>query len=472
MNGFRTILGERGVIEDADDIDPWVHDWRGRYHGASRAILSPATTHEVAVVVMLANEMGVPLVPQGGNTSMVGGATPPPDGSALILSLRRMNSIRSISAQDNLAVCEAGVILSNLHDAAQAIDRRFPLSLGAKGSATIGGLISTNAGGTQVLRHGTMRALVEGIEAVLPDGSIHHGLDALKKDNRGYDIKQLLIGAEGTIGIVTAGSLRLVPSIADRAVGWACVASPQDALALLRHAERTIGNVVEGFEILGDDTLAAALNLLPGARCPTQTRAAWYVLVEVDLDAVGGPSAYERLESALATAFEKGIVTDAVIAANEAQAEQFWRIRESLSAAERSLGPALQFDISVPVASMPAFMIDAAQAAEQQFPGTTTSSFGHLGDGNVHFHVRAPAGTDGPSWIAQTGPIISAYVHDRVVAAGGSISAEHGIGQMKRAELGRLASPAQIHALRAIKAAFDPGGIMNPGKLIPLASEA
>ncbi|MBK5263849.1 MAG: hydroxyacid dehydrogenase, partial [Alphaproteobacteria bacterium] len=191
-----------------------------------------------------------------------------------------------------------------------------------------------------------------------------------------------------------------------------------------------------------------------------------------DLDAVGDPSAYARLESALATAFEKGIVTDAVIAASETQAEQFWRIRESLSEAERSLGPALQFDISVPVASMPAFMIDVAQAAERQFPGTTASSFGHLGDGNVHFHVRAPAGTDGPPWIAQSGPVISAYIHDRVVAVGGSISAEHGIGQMKRAELGRLASPAQIHALRAIKAAFDPNGIMNPGKLIPLASEA
>lgn len=472
MAGFRKILGERGVVEDSGDIDPWVHDWRGRYHGAARAILAPATTQEVAAVIMFAAEKGVPLVPQGGNTSMVGGATPPADGSALILSLRRMNRIRAISAQDNLAVCEAGVILEHLHDAAQAIDRRFPLSLGAKGSATIGGLISTNAGGTQVLRHGTMRALVEGIEAVLPDGSVHHGLEALKKDNRGYDLKQLLIGAEGTIGVITAASLRLVPAIADRAVGWACVRTPQDALALLRLAERTIGNVVEGFEVLGDETLSAVLNLIPGARCPTETRSAWYVLIEVDLDAVDGATARERLESTLATAFEQGIITDAAIAANEAQAEQFWRLRESLSAAEKSLGPALQFDVSVPVAAMPAFMIDAGATAERAFPGTTTSSFGHLGDGNIHFHVRAPTGTDGPAWIADSGPVISAFVHDRVVAAGGSISAEHGIGQMKRAELGRLATPAQLHALRAIKAAFDPKDIMNPGKLIPLASEA
>jgi FAD/FMN-containing dehydrogenase len=470
--GFRAILGERGVIEDPADIDPWVHDWRGRYHGTGRAILAPASTEEVAAVVALAGKLGVPLVPQGGNTSMVGGATPPADGSALILSLRRMNRIREISAQDNLAVCEAGLILENLHDAARAIGRRFPLSLGAKGSATIGGLISTNAGGTQVLRHGTMRALVEGIEAVLPDGSIHHGLGALKKDNRGYDLKQLLIGAEGTIGVITAASLRLVPAIADRAVGWACVKSPEDALTLLRTAERSIGNIVEGFEVLGDETLTAVLNLLPGTRCPTETRSPWYVLIEVDLDATDGPAAQERLESALAAAFDQGIVSDAAIAANEAQAEQFWRLRESLSPAEKSLGPALQFDVSVPVAAMPAFMIDAGAAAERAFPDTTTSSFGHLGDGNIHFHVRAPAGADGPAWIAGDGPVISAFVHDLVVAAGGSISAEHGIGQMKRAELGRLATPAQLHALRAIKSAFDPKGIMNPGKLIPLASEA
>lgn len=472
MAAFRSALGSKGVIEDQEDIDPWLHDWRGRYHGKASAILSPASTEEVAAVLRIASEWAVPLVPQGGNTSMVGGATPPADGSALILSLRRMNRIRLVSAEDNLAICEAGVILSNLHDAAEAVGRRFPLSLGAKGSATIGGLVSTNAGGTQVLRHGTMRSLVEGLEAVLPDGSIYNGLDALKKDNRGYDLKQLLIGAEGTIGIVTAASLRLMPAITGRAVGWVGLRTPEDALALLRLAERTIGNVVEGFEVLADDTLSAVLNLVPDARCPIETRSAWHVLIEVDLDAGDDSCALERLETALAAAFDAGLIQDAAIAANEAQAAQFWRLRESLSEAERSLGPALQFDVSVPVARMPAFMIDAGKAAEAAFPGTTTSSFGHLGDGNIHFHVRAPNGTNGPLWIASQGPVISAFVHDQVVAMGGSISAEHGIGQMKRAELGRLASPARIHALRAIKQAFDPDGIMNPGKLIPLASEA
>lgn len=469
LAAFRAILDKKGFIEDPEDIEPWLHDWRGRYHGTTRAILAPATTAQVAAIVALAAEKSVPLVPQGGNTSMVGGATPPPDGSALILSLRRMNNVRSISARNNLAVCDAGVILSNLHQAAEAIGRRFPLSLGAKGSATVGGLISTNAGGTQVLRHGTMRALVEGIEAVLPDGSIYNGLEALKKDNRGYDIKQLLIGAEGTVGVITGASLRLSPAIADRAVGWACARTPADALAVLQLAESTIGKVVEGFEVLGDETLTAALNLLPGTRCPTATRSEWHILIEVDLEALEGSSARERLETVLSAAFEQGLISDAAIAANEAQAEQFWRLRESLSQAERSLGPALQFDVSVPVASMPDFMIEAGKAAERAFPGTSTSSFGHLGDGNVHFHVRAPQGTDGPSWIAESGPVISAFVHDQVVAAKGSISAEHGIGQMKREDLARLASPAHLHALRSIKTALDPQGIMNPGKLIPLA---
>jgi len=472
VDRFVAILGPKGVITDPDDIAPWVDDWRGRYHGQATAILSPANTREVADTVKLAAELGVPLVPQGGNTSMVGGATPPADGSALILSLRRMNRIRALSPDDNLAICEAGVILSVLHEAAESAGRRFPLSLGAKGSATVGGLVSTNAGGTQVLRHGTMRALVEGIEAVLPDGSVFDGLDALKKDNRGYDIKQLLIGAEGTLGIVTAASLRLAPAIAARAVGWVGVRTPADAMALLRLCETMLGASVEGFEVLADETLGFVLGHIPGTRSPIETRAPWHVLIEVDHADLSEPGPSERLESALAAAFERGIAIDAAIAASEAQAEAFWRIRESLSEAERAQGPALQYDISVPVAKMPAFMVEAAAAAERAFPGTTASSFGHLGDGNVHFHVRAPKGTaDGPAWIAVQGQAINAFVHDAVVAAGGSISAEHGIGQMKRTELARLASPARIAALRAIKAAFDPQGLFNPGKLVPLPDE-
>ena len=333
--------------------------------------------------------------------------------------------------------------------------------------------MSTNAGGTQVLRHGTMRALVDGLEAVLPDGSIFNGLDALKKDNRGYDIKQLLIGAEGTLGIVTAASLRLVPAIVTRAVGWAGVDSPEQALRLLRLAEATLGDSIEGFEVIADDSLGFVLGHIPGTRSPIETRTPWHVLIEIDHADLSDPGPGERLEGALAQAMEQGIVIDAAIATNETQAEAFWRIRESLSESERAQGPALQYDISVPVAKMPAFMIEAAAAAEAAFPGTTASSFGHLGDGNVHFHVRAQKGTsDGPAWIAAQGQAINAFVHDAVVAAGGSISAEHGIGQMKRAELARLSSPARIAALRAIKTAFDPQGLFNPGKLIPLPEEA
>ncbi|MCW2381382.1 MULTISPECIES: FAD-binding oxidoreductase [unclassified Sphingobium] len=473
LDAFRAIAGPRGLIEDRDLIVPWLGDWRGKYHGETAAILTPRSTQEVAAMVRCAHDHGVPLVPQGGNTSMVGGATPPADGSALILSLRAMNRIRAIDPAANLAVCEAGVILSTLHEAAAAVGRRFPLSLGAKGSATVGGLVSTNAGGTQVLRHGTMRALVEGIEAVLPDGSIHDGIAALKKDNRGYDLKQLLIGAEGTLGIVTAASLRLVPAIADRAVAWAGVEDPAQALALLRFLERRLGSVVEGFEVMARDTLGHVLDVIPDTRAPIETRTPWNALIEVDLDAADEEeSAAARLEATLAEAFEQGLVVDAAIAASEAQTEAFWKLRESGSEAERAQGPALQFDVSVPIADMPRFMIEAAAACEARFPGATASSFGHLGDGNVHFHVRAPAGTgpgQGADWLGTHGEEATRFVNDIVVAMHGSISAEHGIGQMKIAEFARLTPPAQLNAVRAIKRAFDPQGLFNPGKLVPLA---
>jgi len=478
LDQFRDLLGPKGLITDADAIAPWLSDWRGRFHGQSPAILAPATTQEVAAVVALARDHAIPLVPQGGNTSMVGGATPPQDGRALILSLRRMNHIREISPEHNRAICEAGVILTTLHEAAEAVGRRFPLSLGAKGSATVGGLVSTNAGGTQVLRHGTMRGLVEGIEAVLPNGLIYEGLHPLKKDNRGYDIRHLLIGAEGTLGVVTAATLRLVPALTRTATAWVGVERPHDALALLRLLEQRFGQTLEGFEVIAGDCLDHVIAHIPGAKSPIATPAPWHVLIEFDLsDAPDAAEAEQKILTVLTDFLENGFMgstggIDATIAQNEAQAQAFWRLRESLSEAERAQGPALQFDISVPVERMPDYMIDTARAAAARFPGTSASSFGHLGDGNVHFHVRSPKGTtDGPAWIARQGEEISRFVHDAVEAAGGSISAEHGIGQMKRAELGRLASPARLSAMRAIKQALDPLGIMNPEKLIPLASE-
>lgn len=466
----RERLGPKAVVTDHDTIAPWLTDWRGRFHGDAPAMLAPASTEEVAAMVRLASEAGVPLVPQGGNTGMVGGATPPADGSALLLSLRRMNRIRSISADDNLAVAEAGVILANLHDAALAIGRRFPLTLGARGSATIGGLTSTNAGGTQVLRFGTMRSLVAGVEAVLPDGSIHDGLPSLKKDNRGYDLNQLLVGAEGTLGIVTAVSLRLVPAVAERAVAWVGLASPHAALSLLRAIEART-QAVESFEIVPGPALQMVLDHVPGTRSPLESSQPWHVLIEAVASDAGAEPPAQLLERLLASALESELAADAVIAANEAQAEAFWRIRDSIAEAERASGPAVQHDISVPVADMPRFMLEGGAEVERRFPGTQAVAFGHLGDGNVHFHARAPKDVEAEAWYSGDAPQITRLVHDLVVAAGGSISAEHGIGQMKRAELERLSPPSRIAALRAIKHALDPKGILNPGKLVRLAPE-
>lgn len=461
-------FGARAVTTDPEAIAPWLSDWRGRYHGQAPALLSPGSTEEVAAIVGLASEHGVALVPQGGNSGMVGGATPPSDGSALILSLRRLDQIRSLSPEHNLAVAEAGVILANLRLAAEDSRRRFPLDLGARGSATVGGLVSTNAGGTQVLRFGTMRSLVAGVEAVLPDGSIHNGLAALKKDNRGYDLNQLMIGAEGTLGVITAATLRLVPGMVARAVAWVGVESPQHALELLRAIEART-SAVESFEILPAHTLALVIDHIPGIRAPLGSDQPWHVLIEaVATDHAAEPPTM-LLERLIGEALEAGLVRDAVIGASEAQAEAFWRIRHSISEAERASGPALQHDISVPVEDMPRFMVEGGAAAEARFPGTRTVAYGHLGDGNVHFHVRAPIGVDAARWYAEEGAAISGFVHDMVVAANGSISAEHGIGQMKRAELERLSAPSRIAAMRAIKGALDPKGILNPGKLVSLA---
>jgi FAD/FMN-containing dehydrogenase len=461
-------LGPKGFTSDPSEIEPWLVDWRQRYRGKAAAMLSPATTEEVADVVRLCGEEGVPIVPQGGNTSMVAGAVPGEDGRALILSLRRMNRIRSISAAGNNAVCEAGVILSTLHEAALALGRRFPLSLGAKGSATIGGLTSTNAGGTQVLRFGTMRGLVLGLEAVLPDASVFDGLAPLKKDNRGYDLRQLLIGAEGTLGIVTAANLKLVDAVGSRAVGWIGLASPERALELLRLLESAIGDAVESFEILPKTALDLILAHVPGTRAPLGRSHEWHVLVEATAP-MAAPSPEEALGRALQAAIETGLVDDAVIAANEGQADAFWRIRDSIAEAERKDGPGAKHDVSVEVARMPGFMVDARAAVELRFPGTRVIAFGHLGDGNVHFNVMAPLGA-GADWLAGEAPLITSFVHDLVVAASGSISAEHGIGQMRLAEFARLTDPARLGAIRAIKAALDPRGIMNPGKLVPAAA--
>jgi len=458
-------LGPKGLTRDPAEMAPWLSDWRDRYHGAAAALLSPATREEVADIVALCAEAGVPLVPQGGNTGMVGGATPDGSGAALLLSLRRLNRIRSIDRAAGIAVCEAGVILATLQEEALAVGRRFPLTLGAKGSATIGGLVSTNAGGTQVLRFGTMRALVLGIEAVLPDGGLYDGLAVLKKDNRGYDLRQLLIGAEGTLGLVTAASLKLVPAVGERVVAWAGVETPQAAQALLHHLEATLGDAVESFELVPAHVLALVLAHIPGTRAPLATPAPWNVLVEA-VSAMATPSPERLLYEGLRSALKTGLIGDAVIAANEAQAEGFWRLRDSIAEAEKKDGPSAKHDISVPVDAMGGFLVEAGAKIEARFPGTQVIGFGHLGDGNIHFNVRAPGGAD-EAWLETEGGEVTAYVHDLVTAAGGSISAEHGIGQARLGELARLGDPARLNAMRAIKRGLDPKDIMNPGKLVP-----
>lgn len=461
------LLGPRGLTTDPERMEPWLTDWRGRCTGRALALASPASTAEVAALVKLCAEHRVPIVPQGGNSGMAGGATPDGSGAAIILSLRRMNAIRNLDAAAGEVVCEAGVILQHLHEAAEAAQMRFPLTLGGKGSATIGGLISTNAGGTQVLRHGTMRAQVLGLEAVLANGEVLDLLTPLKKDNRGFDLKQLLIGSEGTLGIVTAGTLRLLPAPVGRATAWVGFGGIIEARTLLRQMERAMGDALEGFEVVPAHCLASVLDHQPTARAPLSTSHAWNALIECVSSTRDSAALREALETGLSHALEAGLIADAVIAANDTQAEAFWALRDGISAAERALGPAMQHDISVPVEKMPEFILAATPAIQNAFPGTCAVAFGHLGDGNVHFHVLAPAGAVAGAWEEAEGKAVSAAVYDLVTQWGGSISAEHGIGQMKVDELARLHDPVALGLMRRIKAAMDPDNLLNPGKLIP-----
>ena len=460
------LLGPRGLTRDADLLTPWLTDWRGRFTGAALALASPASAEELAALVKLCAAHKVPIVPQGGNSGMSGGATPDPSGTALLVSLRRMKAIRSIDASARQAICEAGVVLQSLHQAVAEQDLRFPLTLGGKGSATIGGLIATNAGGTQVLRHGSMRASVLGLEAVLADGSIYSALTPLKKDNRGFDLKQLFIGSEGTLGIVTAATLRLVPAVADRVVVWAGLPSIFAARALLLHCAEQAGDALEGFEVIPHSCLTSVLAHVPDARAPLAAPHPWHALIEIVADAASAPQLGELAETMLTSAIERGLVEDAVLSANETQAEAFWLLRDMIAPAERAHGPAVQHDISVPVDRMPAFIEAAVPQIEADFPGVRAVAFGHLGDGNVHLHVIAPADAVRGEWEESAGRPISRAVNDLVVAWNGSISAEHGIGQSKLGELARLGDPVALGLLRSIKAALDPAGLLNPGKLV------
>jgi len=459
-------LGPRGLTDDPDIVTPWLTDWRGRYTGKARAMASPANAGELAALMRLCAAHGVPIVPQGGNSGMSGGATPDETGDSILVSMRRMNAIRDIDVEARRVTCEAGVVLQTLHEAVEDKGLRFPLTLGGKGSATVGGLISTNAGGSQVLRHGSMRALVLGLEAVLADGSVFSQLTPLKKDNRGFDLKQLFIGSEGTMGMVTAATLKLLPAITDRVVIWAGLPDLPAARMLLLHCEDAAGDALEGFEVMPQACLDAVLAHLPDGRAPLTGRHAWHALIEVVADSASAATLRDRCEAMMADAFDKDLLEDAAMSASEAQAEAFWLLRESVAPAERERGPAMQHDISVPVEKMPAFVETTKPMIEAEFPGTEAVAFGHLGDGNVHYHVIAPAVTDAMAWQRTQGKAISRRVHDLVTEWGGSISAEHGIGQIKRDELARLGDPVALSMLKAVKGALDPQGLLNPGKLV------
>jgi FAD/FMN-containing dehydrogenase len=444
-----------------DDLAPHLTDWRGQKTGTADALLLPRDTEEVAAIVRWAGRHGVAIVPQGGNTGLVGAGVPEPVNprQTVVLSLRRLNAIEAVDPAGLTLSAGAGAILADVHAAAERAGCRFPLSLGAKGSATVGGLVSTNAGGVQVLRHGTMRALVRGLEAVLPDGSVLDQLSALAKDNTGYDLKQLLIGAEGTLGIVTRVVLRLAPVQRARSIAWVGLRSPDHALKLLRRLRQGAGEAVESFELISGEAHDLVLQHLPGARAPLSGPHPWYALVELEAD-------LPLLEALLADALAEGEIGDAAIAASVAQGEAFWQLRESIPEAEKRDGGAVKNDISVAVADIGAFHARAEALMTQEFPGSRPFVFGHLGDGNLHWNIRPPVGAD-PAWLKGEGEAARRRLHDLIAEFGGSISAEHGIGTLKRAELARLGNPARLAAMRAIKAALDPQGLMNPGKLIP-----
>jgi len=459
LAALKSAVGEGGWTQDPAEIAPWLTEWRNRWTGQTPLMLTPRSTDQVAAAVRVCCEHRIPLVTQGGGTGLVGGQIP---HGEVLLSTRKMRAVRDVTPLDDAMTVEAGVTLLEAQQAAAAADRMFPLSLAAEGSATIGGVVSTNAGGTAVLRYGVMRDLVLGLEAVLPNGEIFHGLKRLRKDNTGYDLKQLFIGAEGTLGVVTAATLKLFPVMRGRATAMVGLDSPSAAIDLLARARAGTGGGVEAFELMKRLGMEFVLAHIPDTREPLESTPPWYVLIELvsgDPAAAGG--ALERL---LADAFEAGLVTDAVVAQTDAQRAALWKLREEQSAAQKPEGGGWKHDVSVPISRIPAFL-DEAEAALQRFrPGARISVFGHVGDGNLHYDVLRPPGEDLPAFLARWAEG-SRLVHDIVARHDGSISAEHGLGRLKTDEARRYKTPAEIAAMQAIRAALDPHRIMNPAVL-------
>jgi FAD/FMN-containing dehydrogenase len=458
------IVGSEHVIVKATDQAPYLTDWRGRYTGRALAVVQPASVTEVAAVVTWCADHRVAIVPQGGNTGLVGGATPDASGQAIVLSTTRMRALRRVDAANDTITVEAGCTLAAVQQAAFDSGRLFPLSLASEGSCTIGGNLSTNAGGTGVLRYGNARELCLGIEAVLPDGSIVANLSGLRKDNTGYRWSDLLIGAEGTLGIITAATMKLFAMPRARATAWAAVASPRDAIALLGLAQARCGSTLTAFELVSDFAVSLVERHFAPLRSPFAARHPQAVLVEVS-DHEDEHHARGLLEGLLADAMDRGLVRDAAIAENLAHAKSLWSLRENISEAQAAEGKNIKHDISVPISLIADFIASTDAALMAAHPGIRMVTFGHLGDGNLHYNVSPPAGMKDTDFLErQYG--INRIVHDAVAAHGGSISAEHGIGQLKRDELVRYKDPHELALMRAIRRAVDPAGIMNPGKLL------
>lgn len=458
------ILGTDGVLTDAIDVEPYLTDHRRLYRGRALAVAVPRTVEQVSRLLAYCNETRIAIVPHAGNTSYCGGATPDESGQQIVLSLKRLNKIRSVDPLNYSLIAEAGCLLADVQRAADNAERLFPLSLGSEGTCQIGGNLSTNAGGTAVLRYGMMRDLVLGLEVVLADGRILSTLESLRKDNTGYDIKSLFLGAEGTLGVITAASLKLFSKVRSTATAFAAVPSVQAAVELLSQLREASGDRVSSFELIPRIGIELTTQHIPGVREPLSEKHEWHVLVEVT-SSRANEDLRELLTEALAAAFESNQVLDAVVAQSDREREAFWKIRETIPEAQRLDGASLKHDISLPITSLPEFVATAGQWIRDNVPHGRLVAYGHVGDGNLHFNLNQAPGSSAETFLARE-DAIKRVIHDTVREFGGSFSAEHGIGKLKVGELERYASPVELDLMRAVKRAFDPNGILNPGKVL------
>jgi FAD/FMN-containing dehydrogenase len=464
IQSFIDIVGPANALTDASDLAPRLIENRGLYRGNSPLLLKPASVAEVSAIMTLASQTGCAIVPQTGNTGLVGGQTPRADGQDIILSLERMNRIRDIDPIANVMEVDAGCILADIHTAAENVNRMFALSLGSQGSCRIGGNLATNAGGTAVLSYGNMRSLCLGLEVVLPTGEIWNGLRRLKKDNTGYDLRDLFIGSEGTLGIITGAVIKLHAKPLGHQVAFAGLKSPEAALALFSSAQTLCGTALTGFELMPRIGVEFTSKHIPDVRDPLEQPHDWYVLIDISTTD-SAQTAITMIETLLEQGFVNGHIQDAVIASSNAQQQALWHMRESMSDAQKPEGGSIKHDVSVPVSRIPQFMDRAEQGVLAAMPGARICAFGHLGDGNIHYNISQPVGADKAEFLGRWREI-NKIVHGIVLELGGSISAEHGIGQLKRDELAAIRDPIEIDLMKRIKQAFDPAGIMNPGKVI------